>query len=296
MSLTPLPDVTSTPSNPQPTSTSSPQISNVPAKDADALGGEIDPQKLEQRKKALDSQRKPEKNRPISGSTASTQPVLVREYSQSSPNLKAMKQSKMRPKRSSSANRNSSEMPSLESFSFQDILASIDPEVHGSIDKIAEICGRSRMSLAGEYGSHLPPQGDFSMPSLQDHAGSIPNGRLEPVEEASSTHEDLAQDSKSARPGAARLSLVWNSVKDQEDLSSAPVTATSTDTSYVQSSAMQDNTRQPEAYASYLPQILTWLRTSRADAAQSSTVSRRDSGATNSLQRILGTGTDTTVP
>ncbi|KAL8826218.1 MAG: hypothetical protein Q9170_007483 [Blastenia crenularia] len=222
-------------------------------------------------------------------STASTQPVLVREYSQTAQSS-GKKPYKMK-KRTSTGN--SSGMPSLESFSFQDILASIDPEIHGSIDKIAEICGRSKMSLADEYSSHLPPQGDFAMSGSQDHIDQAPISRLEPVEEASSTHEGLAQDSKLARTKAARLSLMGSSVKRQEDLSSTPALAASTTASYTHSSAVQESPKRPESQAPYLPQLLAWLRNSPNDSPRSSR--RRDSGAANALQRILGGSVETTT-
>lgn len=218
-------------------------------------------------------------------STASTQPVLVREYSQSSPRSSAVKQSRMKQKRFSGGKRESSEMPPLESFSFQDILSSVEPEVHDSIDKIAEICGRSRMSLADEYGSHLPPLGDVSLFTLHSQGDQPANSRLEPVEEASSSHEEPMQDPGSTRARAARLSLAGNSNRAHEDLLSAPVTATSVVGS-------QTESRRSQAEASYIPQLLAWLRSSRDDSSQSSRRSRRSSAAARALQRILGNTTE----
>ncbi|KAL8649414.1 MAG: hypothetical protein Q9210_004414 [Variospora velana] len=229
-------------------------------------------------------------------SIASTQPVLVREYSQSSPRSSTLKQSRMKQKRFSGGKRESSEMPPLESFSFQDILSSIDPEIHDSIDKIAEICGRSRMSLADEYGSHLPPQGDLSLLTLHSQGDQPASSRLEPVEEASSTHEEAMQDPRSARAWTARLSLVCNSNRAHEDLLSAPVTATATSVvgSQTQSVPVPQESKRPEAEASYIPQLLAWLRSSRDDSSQSARISRRNSGAAHALQRILGSSTEST--
>ena len=243
----------------------------------------------------VESNPEPGRKAPSSASIASTQPVLVREYSHSSPSSSGTKQMKMRRKRDSRGNQPSSEMPPMEKFSFQDILASIDPEVRGSIDKIAEICGRSRMSLADEYSSHLPPQGDYPMPSLQDHVDQVPSSRLEPVEEASSSHEDPTQDSRSARTRAARLSLVRSSARDHGDLSSAPVVGTSTVASSIKYSASQEGTERPEAQSSYLPQLLAWLTSSRVDPSRSPHSSRRDSGATNALHRVLGSSAETAM-
>ncbi|KAI4236664.1 MAG: hypothetical protein L6R40_006106 [Gallowayella cf. fulva] len=222
---------------------------------------------------------------PDSGSVAaSTQPVLVREYSQGSPTSNSPRQSKMKSTKRSSGHR-SSEMPPLESFSFQDILASIDSDVHLSIDKIAEICGRSKLSMADEYSSHMPPQSDFSLPNLQGLSELIPTSRLDPVEEASSTHE-VADDARSARSRVARLSLAGVAT-NPGDLLSAPVTATSAVASYSQPSGMEIGHRGSVNRDAYVPQFLAWLRTSRGNESRSSQASRRDSGAANALQRIL---------
>lgn len=51
--------------------------------------------------------------------------------------------------------------PSPTSFSFTSILSSLssDPSTQADIDAIAEICGRSHLSLANEYGAHRRPIG-----------------------------------------------------------------------------------------------------------------------------------------
>lgn len=77
------------------------------------------------------------------------------------------------------------ELPPVSDFSIEGILAAIQPDVEGIIDDIAEIMGRSRLTLANEYDSHMPPQGEI-------RAASHPP--LLPVEEASSSNERLAGD------------------------------------------------------------------------------------------------------
>lgn len=52
-------------------------------------------------------------------------------------------------------------LPAVDDFSFFGILRAVDPEIRGAIDAIAEICARSRLSLADEYDAHLPPQGEI---------------------------------------------------------------------------------------------------------------------------------------
>ncbi|KAI4179619.1 MAG: hypothetical protein L6R41_007735 [Letrouitia leprolyta] len=239
----------------------------------------------------LDSKSKRDRKVPETGSTASTQPVLVREYSQSS-SSSATKQPNMRQKRISGKTKDSSDLPPLESFSFKDILASINPEIHDSVDKIAEIYGRSRMSLADEYSSHLPPQGDFPMPSLQDHTDQAHVSRLEPVEEASSTFDDPTQDSKSIRTRAARLSLAGSPARGPRDLSSNPVISTSIVAPNVHSAASQEGARRSEIHPSYIPQLLAWIRGAQDDPNRSSRLSRRDSRAATALQSVLGSSVE----
>jgi hypothetical protein len=52
-------------------------------------------------------------------------------------------------------------LPAVDDFSFSAILRAVDPEIRDAIDAIAEICARSRLSLADEYDAHLPPQGEI---------------------------------------------------------------------------------------------------------------------------------------
>jgi hypothetical protein len=53
------------------------------------------------------------------------------------------------------------------------------------LDSIAEICGRSKLSLANEYSSHIAPLGEIR---------AAPGGGLVPVEEASSSAERRADE------------------------------------------------------------------------------------------------------
>lgn len=76
-------------------------------------------------------------------------------------------------------------LPSDKDFSIDSILQAIDPDIRGTLDSIAEICGRSKLSLANEYGSHIAPLGEIRAP---------PGGGLVPVEEASSSDERRADE------------------------------------------------------------------------------------------------------
>lgn len=103
----------------------------------------------------------------------------------------------------------SERLPSAEEFSFSAILRAVDPEIRDAIDAIAEICARSRLSLADEYDAHLPPQGEITgdRPGWAMGAGAlagrsrisrigqgwpVSENTLTAVPEASSSSERLA--------------------------------------------------------------------------------------------------------
>ncbi|KAH8702164.1 hypothetical protein BGW36DRAFT_265490, partial [Talaromyces proteolyticus] len=103
-----------------------------------------------------------------------SQPVLVRSYSpgvDESQSFRNMPDSVPR----------QIEMPSVDDFNIESILRAIEPDIRSTLDSIAEICGRSRLSLANEYESHIAPFGEIPAP-----------GGLVTVEEASLHSERLA--------------------------------------------------------------------------------------------------------
>ena len=177
----------------------------------------------------------------------------------------------------------SSELPPLESFSFQDILKEIDPEIKFSVDAIAEIYGRSKLSLADEYGSHRPPLGGLDLlapPDQVDAFETIQSSRLEPVEERT--------------PGHSRrhsLALVGTSTQPRSGLSSNAVAATSKTTSVSQQrrqSASIPVDTHADTKVALLPYILSWLRNSNGRSESPSTYPSADPRAAESLHRILG--------
>ncbi|KAJ5099614.1 hypothetical protein N7532_006615 [Penicillium argentinense] len=136
-------------------------------------------------------------------STQPSQPVLVRAYSGNADDT-AVKPSTMSPRRlfpfttskSSAASRPSGPpLPADKEFSIESILQAIEPDIRGTLDSIAEICGRSKLSLANEYGSHIAPLGEIRAPP----------GGLGPVEEASSTDERRADEGVAIFDGEAGL-------------------------------------------------------------------------------------------
>ncbi|KAJ5462678.1 hypothetical protein N7475_007622 [Penicillium sp. IBT 31633x] len=126
--------------------------------------------------------------------TIPTRPVLVRAYSGDA-NDKPRRPSTMSARRffpfSSLRNLTPSRppqpeiiLPSDKDFSIESILQAIEPDIRGTLESIAEICGRSKLSLANEYGSHIAPLGEICAPP----------SALGPVEEASPSEERRADD------------------------------------------------------------------------------------------------------
>lgn len=119
------------------------------------------------------------------------QPVLVRTYS--SP----------KPTPAGSPSGRSHVLPPIAAFSFADILRSADgAEFQSAIDGIAKICAKNRMSLAEEYGSHLPPVGEITATSMeivpirQTHGKPNMRRALTSVPEASSGSSEGSTRSK----------------------------------------------------------------------------------------------------
>ena len=110
-----------------------------------------------------------------------SQPVLVRVHSKD-PILQIRPKSRpTRPQRRLKGVMDP-DLPPLEEFSIRGILAAIAEDIEEDVDGIAEILGRSRLILADQHDSHLPPQGEI-------RAAMSP---LQAVAEASSSNERLA--------------------------------------------------------------------------------------------------------
>jgi hypothetical protein len=161
-----------------------------------------------------------------SRTTVTSQPVVVRTYSGSRhtsrpgsgfniPRSFAMNGHMHTSALSAGLAGKSEQLPSADEFSFSAILRAVDPEIRDAVDAIAEICARSRMSLADEYDSHLPPQGEITGggPGWAVSTGAlVGRGRLNrisqgwtaagnklmAVPEASSSSERLAQEERVA--------------------------------------------------------------------------------------------------
>ena len=214
------------------------------------------------------------------------------------------------------------DLPPPSAFSFQEILAAIDPEIRASIDSIAEICGRSKLSLSNEYGAHRPPQGELNRPGGGESNEVVQNmlhHYLEPVEETASTSSQPVSSSAAARgstdgsvpdmPDSPRTAarshsraLLGMTPRNAPSVTSSPITQTYNVTSHPRLSRRQrsrsrsgeiplptqgseiSEDKKPERF----PNLLSWLQqfeNSRQPLPGSS--SSRHTEATRALQGVL---------
>ncbi|EFR01236.1 hypothetical protein MGYG_04240 [Nannizzia gypsea CBS 118893] len=134
-------------------------------------------------------QRKHRQSASIASRTSlSSQPVIVRTYSGGPGENSTMSRRQSSDTKRQARNGPPAQLPSVEEFGIDGILQSIEPNIQVTLDAIAEICGRSKLSLANEYGSHRPPLGEIRAPARTGDHGLLT------VEEASSSTERLADD------------------------------------------------------------------------------------------------------
>jgi hypothetical protein len=198
------------------------------------------------------------------------QPVLVRSYTS--------------PKRTpyGSPSGRSHALPPIAAFSFADILRAADStDFQSAIDGIAEICAKNRLSLAEEYGSHLPPVGEITAVTTEIISVRQQHGRfgmrraLTSVPEASSGSSDGS--AKGMKKGILGVEPSSQSVKSPLRLiriSSAGRTIPICGTTAMSFGVSEDGAVQVPT----LPNI------SRALKAMPSPSSR----AVSSLQRLMG--------
>jgi len=119
----------------------------------------------------------------LSVTTIPSQPVLLRVNSDDA----AIQTRPRKPPKPPSdimkrQDRKNNELPAIHEYSIEGILAAIAEDVEEDVNVVSEILGRSRLVLAHQHESHLPPQGEI-------RATSSP---LQAVAEASSSNERLA--------------------------------------------------------------------------------------------------------
>nr|KAK5450032.1 hypothetical protein LTR18_000046 [Exophiala xenobiotica] len=111
--------------------------------------------------------------------TIPSQPVLLRVHSADASIQIHPRSRPPKPRKIMSRDR---ELPPLQEYGIQGILAAIQEDIEEDVNAISEILGRSRLVLADQHESHLPPQGEIR----------AVNNPLQAVAEASASNERLA--------------------------------------------------------------------------------------------------------
>lgn len=199
-------------------------------------------------------------------------PVLVREYTNE--RMPLLRQ-RTTPTKS---------LPPVASFAFADILRAADgPSFQSAIDGIAEIAAKSRMSLADEYASHMPPLGTITAatPTAVRTQLSRPGRRraLTSVPEASSGSSEGSRGSKKRRAG-----LFGFKRKEEEQSKPSRLIRIGSMGRTISVAGTTALTTTPDSSVLSDANGLASVGTGTIDAS----TARRPSLAATSLQRLLG--------
>jgi hypothetical protein len=148
------------------------------------------------------------------------QPVIVRTYSGTRPQSRV----KEVPVRKEIQSMGKAELPPVEAFSFKGIMDSIHSSVTDDLERIAEICARSRYSLSNQYEVHMPPHGDGDPFLLHTTGGAVQTGGPT-LEAIASDDEQPGQNTRPSRAGRRRtksmaygtLETIYSSSKSSEE-------------------------------------------------------------------------------
>jgi hypothetical protein len=116
------------------------------------------------------------------------------------------------------------ELPPVEAFSFKGIMESIQSGVAEDLERIAEICARSRYSLSNQYEVHMPPHGDGDPFLLHTTGGAVQTGGPT-LEAIASDDEQPGINGRPSRGGRRRtksmaygtLETIYSSSKSSEE-------------------------------------------------------------------------------
>ena len=108
--------------------------------------------------------------------------------------------------------RNDVKLPPLEAFSFKNIMADIQQDIGADLDRIAEICARSKYSLSNQYEVHVVPHGSgtgfLSSASASSARAQPPVG---PTLQAIPSDDEQSTTRQKKRRSAARRKSVAHS-------------------------------------------------------------------------------------
>lgn len=138
-----------------------------------------------------------------------TTPVLVKAYSGTTGNQSTV---------SSARPAAVQPLPPVSSYAFANILRSADcPEFQHAINGIAEICAKSRLSLADEYASHLPPLGEITAANsatMRPHL--MRSGMRRPLTSVPEASSGSSEGSGKAKKRKTAVGSLWQQGLDEQ--------------------------------------------------------------------------------
>jgi hypothetical protein len=145
------------------------------------------------------------------------QPVIVRTYSGAARPLSSQQRDLVAVKKenglSAMAKENTElKLPPVEAFSFKGIMDEIRHGVAEDLERIAEICARSKYSLSNQYEVHMPPHGRGDS-ILQNISGSGANLGPPTLQAIGSDEEHIKPASKSSRTGRRTKSVAYGTLE-----------------------------------------------------------------------------------
>jgi hypothetical protein len=115
-----------------------------------------------------------------------------------------------------------SQLPPIEAFSFRSFMAEMqESELESSLDKIAEICARSKYSLSNHYEGHVPPHGSGANFVRQPSGGRRrgngqrrePGPTLQAVQSDDENNPNGARGHRKRRSGGRRRSVAYGTLE-----------------------------------------------------------------------------------
>lgn len=137
-----------------------------------------------------------------------SQPVIVRTYSGS----RSQSSQGETPNKKLLQNMGTAELPPLEAFTFKGIMDSIQNDVADDLERIAEICARSRYSLSNQYEVHMPPHGEGS-PFLLHATGNTTQMGGPTLEAIGSDDEHAKPNPRNNRTGRRSKSMAMGTLE-----------------------------------------------------------------------------------
>lgn len=131
-------------------------------------------------------------------------------------------------KKAQQQSRNDVKLPPLEAFSFKNIMADIQQDIGADLDRIAEICARSKYSLSNQYEVHVVPHGSGTG-FLSTSGSSAARGAQAPMgptlqaipsdDEQSTTRQKRRRGAAARRKSAAHSTLetIMSSSRSSEE-------------------------------------------------------------------------------